>query len=259
MSTTEGVQFSDLAGKRVIVTGGATGIGAAASQAFLEAGCHVLIHCLHGKAEAQAIAAGARSGMAHIHSADLTENGAAGHLIETAVETLGGVDVLVNNAGGMVGRRPLETIDDEFIDAVFDLNVRSLIHACAAVTPVMRQAGGGSIINVSSISARSGGSPGSAIYSGSKAFVSTITRTFARELAPDHIRVNAISPGTIATAFHERHSTPDKLERTRAAIPMARLGVAGDCAGTILYLASDRLAGYVTGQVIEVNGGQLMP
>lgn len=251
--------ISDLAAKRVVVTGGATGIGAAATEAFLAAGCQVLIHCLHGLAEAETIAAGANPGTAHIHSADLTEKGAARDLIDIAVQQMGGVDILVNNAGGMVGRRQLEAIDDEFIDAVFDLNVRSLIHACAAVAPVMRDRGAGSIINVSSISARSGGSPGSAIYSGAKAFVSAITRTFARELAPDNIRVNAISPGTIATAFHERHSTPDKLERTRATIPLARLGMAGDCAGTCLYLASESLSGYVTGQVIEVNGGQLMP
>jgi 3-oxoacyl-[acyl-carrier protein] reductase len=117
---------------------------------------------------------------------------------------------------------------------------------------------GGSIINVSSISARTGGSPGSSIYSGAKAFVSTFTRSLARELAPRSIRVNALSPGTIATAFHERHSTPEKLEATRKSIPVGRLGRAGDCAGAALYLASETLSGYVTGQVIEVNGGQFM-
>ena len=80
----------------------------------------------------------------------------------------------------------------------------------------------------------------------------------AREAAPDKIRVNAMSPGTIATAFHERHSTPDKLEATRKTIPLGRLGAAEDCAGTALFLASDAMSGYVTGQVIEINGGQLM-
>ncbi len=80
----------------------------------------------------------------------------------------------------------------------------------------------------------------------------------ARELASDGIRVNGVSPGTIHTAFHDRHSTPDKLEATRRAIPMQRLGVAEDCAGTFVYLSSDKASGYVTGQVIEVNGGQLM-
>jgi 3-oxoacyl-[acyl-carrier protein] reductase len=111
---------------------------------------------------------------------------------------------------------------------------------------------------VSSISARTGGSPGSSVYSGAKAFVATFTRSLARELAPHGIRVNALSPGTIATAFHERHSTPEKLEATRKAIPMARLGSPQDCAGTALFLASGALSGYVTGQVFEVNGGQFM-
>jgi NAD(P)-dependent dehydrogenase (short-subunit alcohol dehydrogenase family) len=116
--------------------------------------------------------------------------------------------------------------------------------------------GGGSIINVSSISARTGGSSGSSIYSGAKAFVSTYTRSLARELAPRNIRVSALWPGTVATAFHERHSTPQKLEATRRSIPLTRLGTPEDRAGTALYLASDALSGY--GQVIEVNGGQFM-
>ncbi len=107
----------------------------------------------------------------------------------------------------------------------------------------MRQAGSGSIINVSSISARTGGSPGSSIYSGAKAFVSTFTRSLARELAPHKVRVNALSPGTIATAFHERHSTPEKLEGTRKTIPMARLGTAQDCAGTALVPRLRRFVG----------------
>jgi 3-oxoacyl-[acyl-carrier protein] reductase len=166
--------------------------------------------------------------------------------------------VLVNNAGGMVARRPVETLDDAFFDAVIDLNVRQLVHCCKAGAEAMKPNRRGSIINVSSISARTGGSPGSSIYSGAKAFVSTFTRSLARELAPQNVRVNAISPGTIATAFHERHSTPEKLEATRRSIPLMRLGRAQDCAGSALFLASDALSGYVTGQVIEVNGGQFM-
>ena len=112
---------------------------------------------------------------------------------------------------------------------VIDLNVRQLVHACKAGAAAMKPKGRGSIINVSSISARTGGSPGSSVYSGAKAFVSTFTRALARELAPQNIRVNALSPGTIATAFHERHSTPEKLEATRkidpAGAPWPRRGL----------------------------------
>ena len=110
-----------------------------------------------------------------------------------------------------------------------------------------------------SISARSGGSAGSSLYSASKAFVATFTRALATELAPQGIRVNAVSPGTIMTRFHEIYSTPEKLAATAARIPLQRLGSGEDCAAAFLYLASPSLAGYVTGQILEVNGGQLMP
>ncbi len=249
--------FDDLKGRVALVTGGATGIGGAISVAFGRAGMKVAVHYRAGADEARRIAAEIGSEPLLLQQ-DVTEDGAAADLVRRTVERFGRLDVLVNNAGGMVGRRPLEAIDDAFFDEVIDLNVRSLMHACRAGAAAMRANGGGSIINVSSISARTGGSPGSSVYSGAKAFVSTFTRSLARELAPERIRVNALSPGTIATAFHERHSTAEKLEATRKTIPMARLGTAEDCAGTALFLASNALSGYVTGQVIEVNGGQFM-
>ncbi len=252
--------FEDLKGRVALVTGGATGIGGAISATFGAAGMKVAIHYHAGTEAAQAIAAQIRNtgGEILLLQSDIIEAKAADELVNRTVEAFGKLDVLVNNAGGMVARRPVETLDDEFFDAVIDLNVRQLVHACKAGAEAMRPNGSGSIINVSSISARTGGSPGSSIYSGAKAFVSTFTRSLARELAPQNIRVNAISPGTIATAFHDRHSTPEKLEATRKSIPMMRLGQAEDCAGSALFLASDALSGYVTGQVIEVNGGQFM-
>lgn len=251
--------FEDLKGRVALVTGGATGIGGAISAAFGAAGMKVAIHFHAGADEAAKVADAIRGsgGEALLLQRDITKEKAADDLVRSTREAFGGLDVLVNNAGGMVARRALETIDDDFFDAVIDLNVRQLVHACRAGAAAMTQRGG-SIINVSSISARTGGSPGSSVYSGAKAFVATFTRSLARELAPHSIRVNALSPGTIATSFHERHSTPVKLEATRKTIPMARLGTAEDCAGTALFLASNALSGYVTGQVIEVNGGQFM-
>jgi len=250
--------FEDLKGRVALVTGGATGIGGAISAAFGAAGMKVAVHYHAGSEAAQGVADRVRraGGEALLLQGDITELKATDDLVRRIVEKFGKLDVLVNNAGGMVARRPVETLDDEFFDAVIDLNVRQLVHACKAGAAAMTS--GGSIINVSSISARTGGSPGSSIYSGAKAFVSTFTRSLARELAPQAIRVNALSPGTITTAFHDRYSTPEKLEATRKSIPMARLGRAEDCSGTALYLASDALSGYVTGQVIEVNGGQFM-
>lgn len=251
--------FEDLKGRVALVTGGATGIGGAISAAFSSVGMRIAVHFHAGADQAAGVAEEIRraGGEALLVQRDITERNAPDDLVRRTIETFGRLDVLVNNAGGMVGRRPLDAIDDEFFDAVIDLNVRQLVHACRAGAAAMT-ANGGSIINVGSISARTGGSPGSSIYSGAKAFVSTFTRSLARELAPQHIRVNALSPGTISTAFHERHSTPEKLEATRKSIPMMRLGTAPDCAGTALFLASPTLSGYVTGQVIEVNGGQFM-
>ena len=131
---------------------------------------------------------------------------------------------------------------------------------CREVVPLMRAKGqGGSIINVSSVAARHGGGPGAYLYAGAKGFVSTATRGLAKDLAPDRIRVNAVSPGVIQTPFHDRFSTPQLLESFKAGIPMARLGEPDDCVGAFLYLASPQLSGYVTGQILEVNGGQYMP
>jgi 3-oxoacyl-[acyl-carrier protein] reductase len=246
---------NDLAGKAVVVTGGATGIGRAAAEAFAEAGCRVLVHYYKGVDEAHVLEA---RGIA-THQADLAQEGAAAVLIAEAVKRFGRLDVLVNNAGGLVARVLAADADDAFIDKVFDLNVRQLIHCCRAALPVMTAQKSGAIINVTSISARAGGSAGSSIYAGAKGFVSSFTRTLAKEVADEGIRVNAVSPGTIHTAFHDRHSMPEKLEATRKLIPMSRLGMAEDCAGAFLFLASDKASGYLTGQVIEVNGGQLMP
>jgi 3-oxoacyl-[acyl-carrier protein] reductase len=115
------------------------------------------------------------------------------------------------------------------------------------------------VINVSSIAARNGGGAGAILYAATKGFVSTATRGWAKEVVGDNIRVNAVSPGVIATPFHDRYSTAEQLEAMRLSIPMHRIGEAEECVGTFLYLASDELSGYVTGQIIEVNGGQYMP
>jgi 3-oxoacyl-[acyl-carrier protein] reductase len=251
----------DLAGKRVLVTGASTGIGAAAARAFAAAGSRVVVHYNASRDKAESVAAAIRDagGEVHLVQGDVRSSAVARSVVEQAASALGGLDVLVNNAGGLVKRVPVAEIDDAIYDEIVNLNVRSVVAACSAAVPHFRRNGSGNIINVTSIAARVGGGPGAAMYSASKAFVSTFTRGIARELAPDRIRVNAVSPGVIATPFHERYSTPALLESMRATVPMARLGTAEECAGTFLYLASDALSGYVTGQVVEVNGGQLMP
>ena len=115
------------------------------------------------------------------------------------------------------------------------------------------------LLDVSSVAARHGGGPGAYLYAGAKGFVSTATRGLAKELALENIRVNAVAPGVIQTPFHDRFSTPQMLESFRGTIPMGRIGEPDECVGAFLYLASPQLSGYVTGQILEVNGGQYMP
>ncbi len=247
--------FDDLKGKVVVVTGGVTGIGGAASLAFAGEGAHVFAQYFGGGQELAEIE---KAGIATTRL-DLTEKGAPQRLMDAVMERFGRIDVLVNNAGTLVGRVPVVDLDDDFIDKVFDLNCRQLMHCCRIAARQMIAQGSGTIINVTSIAARQGSSAGGAVYGGAKAFVSAFSKTLAKELVGHGIRVNCVSPGTIHTAFHDRYSDEAKREATRKTIPMQRLGVAEDCAGTFLYLASAKASGYVTGQVIEVNGGQLMP
>ena len=246
--------FDDLKNKVVVVTGGVTGIGGAASLGFAACGAKVLAQYLGGGPELASIEAAGISTM----KLDLTEPDAPGLLIDRALQTFGRIDVIVNNAGSLVARTSLSELQDNFIDQVFDLNCRQLIHCCRIAADHMVKQGSGNIINVTSIAARNGASPGGSVYAGAKGFVSAFTKSLARELVDKNIRVNCVSPGTIHTAFHDRFSTAEKRAATAKTIPMQRLGVADDCTGAFIYLASDKASSYVTGQVIEVNGGQLM-
>jgi 3-oxoacyl-[acyl-carrier protein] reductase len=137
--------------------------------------------------------------------------------------------------------------------------VHAAFAVCRAAAPVMRAAKAGSMIVTTSIAARTGGGEGVGLYGAAKAFASTMTRVFAREMAPHGVRVNGVAPGVVMTDFHARNSTPEQLEGARKTIPMGRIGRPDDCVGAYLFLADDVLSGYITGQIIEVNGGQLMP
>jgi len=252
---------SDLHGKTVLITGASTGIGAAAARAFAKEGCRVAIHYNASVNRAEEVAADVRfaGGEAFLVGGDFTSSAKAREVVKATADHFGGLDILINNAGGLVQRVPIAEVDDAFFDAVMDLNVRSLVTCCSAAIPHMRKAARGNIINVTSIAARTGGGNGAVMYASAKGFVSTFTHGLAKELVKDNIRVNAVSPGVIATPFHERYSTPAMMETMRASVPMGRVGTPEECAGTFVFLASDALSGYITGQIIEVNGGQLMP
>jgi len=251
----------DLEGKVVLITGASTGIGAAAARAFAGEGCKVGIHYNASADAAQSVAADVKAagGEAALIPGDVTVEDDVKRIVRDAAQKFGRIDVLVNNAGGMLGRVKLEDYTVEHINRVLSLNCTQVALFMREVVPIMRKQKSGNVINVTSIAARNGGGGGAILYAGSKGFVSTVTHGWAKEVVGDGIRVNALSPGVITTPFHERYSTAEQLKAMQATIPMNRLGGAEECAGTLLYLASDALSGYVTGQVIEVNGGQYMP
>lgn len=253
--------LDDLKGLRALVTGSSTGIGAAVAKAYAANGMRVVVHYKSSEAEANAVAAGIRAagGEAHVLQADVADSAQAVDLVNKAADKLGGLDVLVNNAGALVKRTPIAEIEDEFFDSVVDLNVRSVVMASKAALPYLKKSGGkASVINLSSIAARNGGGPGSSLYASSKAFVLNLTRGMAKEFVPFGIRVNGVSPGVIMTPFHERYSTAEQVEAMRKTVPMERVGTPQDNIGVFLFLASPAMSGYITGQTIEVNGGQYM-
>ncbi|MBH0238105.1 SDR family NAD(P)-dependent oxidoreductase [Methylobrevis albus] len=249
------------AGRTVLVTGARSGIGAAVARGLLACGARVLAHT--GRQEAgpdDDLFAGLApdAPRPETFAADLAADGAAEALAAAIIARTDRLDGLINNAGTMLGRVAADAVDAAQFAKVVDLNARSAVLLTAGLLPLLRASGDAAIVNTVSISARTGGSPGSSLYSAAKAFVATWTRSLAKELAPDGIRVNAVSPGTIMTDFHRRYSTPEKLDATARQIPLARLGTPDDCTAAYLYLASPKLSGYVTGQTIEVNGGQLL-
>ncbi|WP_274627949.1 SDR family NAD(P)-dependent oxidoreductase [Arvimicrobium flavum] len=260
MPSQTALRIPDLEGKAVLVTGASTGIGAALAVAYAAQGCKVSLHYNASTEAAETLAEGIREagGEVFLVRGDFGVSADVERVVEESAAHFGRLDGLVNNAGGMLGRVPYAEMTDAQYDKVMDLNARSVITACRVALPWLKKQGG-FIINTSSIAARNGAGNGAGIYGSSKAFVSNVTRGMAKEFVPFRIRVNAVSPGTIATPFHERYSTPELIKAAVATIPMGRTGTAEDCVGAYLFLSSELLSAYITGQVIEVNGGQLMP
>jgi len=254
------LRIEDLAGKAILITGASSGIGTAISHAFAEQGARIAVHFSSNAAGAERLLRDIRNagGTAQLVQGDLTRPGEPGRVVDGGAQALGGLDVLINNAGSLVGRRPFLETDDAWVDAVFGLNARAVVQTCRAAVAHLNRSGGGAIINVGSIAGLDGGGSGAGIYGASKAFVHNLTRHLARELAPQNIRVNAVSPGVVDTPFHNA-TPPERMEAMRKSVCMGRIGTPADCVGAFLFLASQTLSGYVTGQNIHVNGGQAMP
>jgi 3-oxoacyl-[acyl-carrier protein] reductase len=245
-----------LDGQVALVTGGASGIGNAVSRVLAEHGAAIAVHYFNSAAEAEAVVAAAKIGgnKALGIRADLTKPGEAERVVRETLEALGGLDVLVNNAGYLVQRCPIVDMSDELYHTIMNVNMTSTFLMCRAALRHMLSKGAGSIVNMASAAAFAGGGNGAAIYAASKAAIVGFTRALAKEVGPRGIRVNAVAPGQIGTQFHDRFSTPEGRANTLKTIPLGREGLAEEIGYAVAFLASPA-ASFVNGEVSGINGG----
>ena len=246
-------------GKRVLVTGASSGIGAATARLVAASGAKVAIGWSSNESGATATKAAidAARGEAHLVRADLASSQGVQELMDRTMQALGGIDILVNNAGSLLQRSSIKDITEDLWDGVMNLNLKSALLCTKAVMPQMADRRSGAIINIVSIAGRNGGGPGAGAYATAKGALITLTKSLAKELASQGVRVNAVSPGVIDTPFHEAFSTPEMMKNFVTGIPLGRVGTSEEVAQVIAFLASDA-ASYIVGETIEVNGGQLM-
>ena len=243
--------------KIAVVTGGAglNGLGYATARQMAAHGARVVVLDLE-----RADPAGAAAGLGEGHMgvvADVTDKASCERAIRAVTEKYGRIDILFNNAGITQPRKTLDITGADY-DAVMDVSLRGMLYMSQAVIPVMRAQKSGSIINTSSVSAqRGGGILGGPHYSAAKAGMLGLGRAMAREFGIDGIRVNAVTPGLIATDINKGLIPEDRMKGILEQIPLNRIGVPDDVAGCVVFLASD-LSKYLTGVTLDVNGGMLI-
>ncbi|MDO4948748.1 MAG: SDR family oxidoreductase [Bacteroidales bacterium] len=249
--------MNNLKGKVAVVTGGSRDIGRAISVKLASEGVKVCINYNHSEAKALETLdmVKAVGGEAVLFKADVTKEAEVVSMFAFAADTFGGkVDVLVNNAGGIMGRKTIEEQDEAWYNALMDLNFKSCWLCTREVLKYMGK--GGSIVNISSQAARDGGGAGSSIYACGKAAMLCHTRAMAKELGPRGIRINAVCPGMINTYFHDTFTKPEGREALHRTAPLRREGEACEVADLVSYLASDE-SSYMTGNGIDINGSCL--
>jgi 3-oxoacyl-[acyl-carrier protein] reductase len=245
----------DFTNKVALVTGGARDIGKATSVLLAKQGAKVVVNYLDNPQDAEETVRMITSagGKAIAVQADVMKKTEIDNLVTAARNAFGDqIHVLVNVAGGLVGRKKMEEMDEAFWDFVIGLNMKSVFLVTKAVLPFMPD--GSAIVNFASQAARDGGGPGAMAYASAKAGVLNFTRGLAKELGPRKIRVNAVSPGMINTTFHNTFTKPEVRQRVAGMTPLQREGEAQEVADLVAYLASDN-ASFINGESVEINGG----
>lgn len=246
-----------LNGKNVLITAGSQGIGEAITRHFIDNGSNVAIHYFSSADKANELKeyANNKGQSAVTIQGDLTKEANANEVVERSVEVLGGLDILINNAGSLVARKSLKEMETDFWHKVMDINLTSMMFVTRASVPYLIKNENSSIVNLASLAGRKGGHAGSLSYATSKGAILTFTRALASELGNDGVKVNAVAPGLIlGTAFHDTHTTKESADKTITEIPIQRAGNPADVARAVLYLASE-YDGFITGATLDINGG----
>lgn len=250
-------EHAPLAGQVALVTGAGTGIGQATAAALAALGAAVAIHYWQSDAGARETQAQIqhRGGTGWLIRADLTRESEATTVVQGTVESLGRLDILVNNAGTLIERSRLEDCPLSLWQRVFDINVTSAFLVTRAAIPHLRRSRG-CIVNNLSLSVQTGGAGGAGPYAAAKGALQVMTRTLARELAPD-VRVNAVMPGVIETDHHVAFTTPERMAEYRQQTPLGRNGAADEVASVIAFLCGPG-ARFMTGALLDINGGRYL-
>ena len=249
---------SDLTGRVALVTGAGVGIGRAIALALGKAGAFVGIHYHSSEQEAEQTLATLREqgGDGALLKADLSLEDEARSMVDHFIVRAKHLHILVNNAGSPVRLSKIEDCPTDLWRQAFDLNVHSAFFVTRQAIPYLRSSGHGSIINNLTLSVQTGGAGGAGPYAAAKGALQVLTRTLARELAPQ-VRVNAIMPGVIETRHHEVFSTAQRMEEYRKQTALGRNGTPEEVAQAVVFLAGDA-ASFITGALLDINGGRFL-